>query len=134
YVLIPFIIMTICSIIIAYRLFYSLRNTTLKGKTRQSTRRARQISYMLLTLNLVFVLLLAPVVLAQVFQDLHQEYRYRLFNSITLVLSYSNHALNFILYGISSPQFRLTFKQLLGIHSIQYHHNGPAGFYTSTAF
>ncbi|CAF1249782.1 unnamed protein product, partial [Didymodactylos carnosus] len=134
YVLIPFIIMTICSIIVAYRLFYSLRNTTLKGKTRKTTRRARQISYMLLTLNLVFVLLLAPVVLAQVFQDLHQEYRYRLFNSITLVLSYSNHALNFILYGITSPQFRLTFRHLLGIHSVQYHHNGPPGFYTSTVF
>jgi hypothetical protein len=121
YVLIPFVIMTICSGIIAYRLFFSLNKTTMnkstKGKRHKSTRRAKQISYMLLILNLVFILLLAPIVIGQTFQDLNQEHRYRLYNSITLVLSYSNHALNFVLYGIASPQFRLTLRQLLGCQS-----------------
>ena len=69
---------------------------------------------MLLILNFVFVLLLAPIVIGQIFQDLNQEHQYRLYNSITLLLSYSNHALNFVLYGIASPQFRLTLRQLLG--------------------
>jgi len=118
YVFIPFVIMTMCSGIIAYRLFFSLSKTTMnksiKGKTRNGTHRARQISYMLLILNLVFVLLLAPIVIGQIFQDLNQEHHYRLYNSITLSLSYSNHALNFVLYGIASPQFRLTLRQLLG--------------------
>ncbi|UJR22455.1 hypothetical protein I4U23_025513 [Adineta vaga] len=119
YVLIPFLIMTICAGIIAYRLFFSLSKTPLtkksQKKTRKSTRRAKQISYMLLILNIVFVVLLAPIVIGQVFQELNQEHRYRLYNSITLVLSYSNHALNFVLYGIASPQFRLTLRQLLGL-------------------
>lgn len=118
YVLIPFIVMTICAGIIAYRLFFSLSHTTvhvaIKGKTRKGTRRAKQISYMLLILNLVFVILLTPIVIGQIFQDLNQEHRYRLYNSITLVMSYSNHALNFVLYGIASPQFRLTIRELLG--------------------
>ena len=121
YVLIPFLIMTICSGIIAYRLFFSLSKTTMnksiKGKIRRGTRRAKQISYMLLILNLVFVLLLAPIVIGQIFQDLNQEHQYRLYNSITLLLSYSNHALNFVLYGIASPQFRLTLRQLLGFRT-----------------
>lgn len=119
YAFIPFLIMSICTGIIAYRLFFSLSKTTVKiltkGKTRRGTRRAKQISYMLFILNIVFILLLAPIVLGQIFQDLNQEYRYRLFNSIALLLSYSNHALNFILYGVASPQFRLTLRQLLGI-------------------
>ncbi|CAM2725144.1 unnamed protein product [Rotaria socialis] len=117
YVLIPFIIMTICACIIAYRLFFSLRHTTVhvsvNGKTRRGTHRAKQVSYMLLTLNLVFVILLTPIVIGQIFQNLNEEHRYRLYNSITLLMSYSNHALNFVLYGIASPQFRLTLKQLL---------------------
>lgn len=121
YVLIPFIIMTICAGIIAYRLFFSLGNTSVhvavKGKTRRGTRRAKQVSYMLLTLNLVFVILLTPIVIGQIFQALNEEHRYRLYNSITLLMSYSNHALNFVLYGIASPQFRLTLKQLLGLAS-----------------
>lgn len=119
YVLIPFIIMTICAGIITYRLFFSLSQTplhrSLKGKTRKGTRRAKQISYMLLILNLVFVILLTPTVLGQIFQELNEEHRYQLYNSITLVMSYSNHALNFVLYGLASPQFRLTLRQLLGL-------------------
>jgi len=141
YVLIPFIIMTICAGIIAYRLFFSLGHTTIhmaiKGKTRKGTRRAKQISYMLLTLNLVFVILLTPIVLGQIFQELNQEHRYRLYNSITLLMSYSNHALNFVLYGIASPQFRLTLRQLLGFgnnFSPQSRRFTTYGCYTSTGF
>lgn len=140
YVLIPFIIMTICACIIAYRLFFSLSHTTMhvaiKGKTRNGTRRAKQISYMLLTLNLVFVILLTPVVLGQIFQDLNQEHRYRLYNSITLLMSYSNHALNFVLYGLASPQFRLTLKQLLGCGNNESFQRRVQtyGYYTSTGF
>ena len=141
YVLIPFIIMTICAGIIAYRLFFSLGHTTLhksiKGKTRKGTRRAKQISYMLLILNLVFVILLTPIVIGQVFQELNEEHRYRLYNSITLLMSYSNHALNFVLYGLASPQFRLTLKQLLGLGNNNESGQRRAqtyGYYTSTAF
>lgn len=139
YVLIPFLIMTICAGIIAYRLFFSLSRTTMKisikGETRRGgTHRAKQISYMLLILNLVFVILLAPIVIGQIFQNLNEEHRYRLYNSITLVLSYSNHALNFVLYGIASPQFRLTLKQLLGCHQqeLTQRRLHKYGLYTST--
>jgi hypothetical protein len=140
YVLIPFIIMTICAGIIAYRLFFSLSHTTrhrsLKGKTQTGTRRAKQISYMLLILNLVFVILLTPIVLGQIFQELNQEHRYRLYNSITLLMSYSNHALNFVLYGLASPQFRLTLRQLLGSgnNEINQRRLHACGYYTSTVF
>ncbi|CAF0839002.1 unnamed protein product [Adineta ricciae] len=138
YVLIPFIIMTVCASIIAYRLFFSFGHTTIhiaiKGKTRKGTRRAKQISYMLLILNLVFVILLTPVVLGQIFQELNQEHRYRLYNSITLLMSYSNHALNFVLYGIASPQFRLTLRQLLGFgtNDLSPRRLHTFGYYTST--
>lgn len=136
YVLIPFIIMTICAGIIAYRLFFSFSKTSLKSKARRSTQRAKQISYMLLVLNFVFVILLSPIVIGQIFQSLNEEHRYRVYNSITIVLSYSNHALNFVLYGITSPQFRLTLKELLGCSQQtptqrRLLHNG---LYTSTAF
>ena len=139
YVLIPFIIMTICACIIAYRLFFSLSNTALhtasKGKTRKGTRRAKQISYMLLILNLLFVILLTPIVLGQIFQELNEEHQYRLYNSITLCMSYSNHALNFVLYGIASPQFRLTLRQLLGFSPNDHTPRRVTtyGYYTSTA-
>ncbi|CAF0874120.1 unnamed protein product [Adineta steineri] len=138
YVLIPFLIMTICAGIIAYRLFFSLSKTTMnkttKNKTRKGTHRAKQISYMLLILNLVFIVLLAPIVIGQVFQELNQEHRYRLYNSITLLLSYSNHALNFVLYGIASPQFRVTLRQLLGLgnNEITQRRLHTFGLYTST--
>lgn len=138
YVLIPFLVMTVCASIIAYRLFFSLsRPATTKPKlqkSRKGTRRAKQISYMLLILNLVFVVLLAPIVIGQVFQELNEEHRYRLYNSITLVLSYSNHALNFVLYGIASSQFRLTLKQLLGLENAQSSQRRfqTIGLYTST--
>jgi hypothetical protein len=138
YVLIPFLIMTICASIIAYRLFFSLSKTSMnktnKGNTRKGTRRAKQISYMLFILNLVFVLLLTPIVIGQIFQDLNQEHRYRLYNSITLALSYSNHALNFVLYGIASPQFRVTLRQLLscGTNDIRQRRVHTFGLFTST--
>lgn len=141
YVLIPFIIMTICAGIIAYRLFFSLSHTpmhrSLKGKPRKGTRRAKQISYMLLVLNLVFVILLTPTVLGQIFQELNEEHRYRLYNSVTLLMSYSNHALNFVLYGIASPQFRLTLRQLLGLTTIETtvaRRSHTYGYYTSAGF
>jgi hypothetical protein len=140
YVLIPFVIMMTCACIIAYRLFFSLSktmamNTYVKGNKRHGTHRAKQISYMLLVLNFVFVILLSPIVIGQIFQNLNEEYRYRLYNSITLVLSYSNHALNFVLYGIASPQFRLTLKQLLGCqnHPLTPRRLNQYGLYTSTA-
>ena len=140
YVLIPFLIMTICACIIAYRLFFSLSKTTMnktaKGHTRKGTHRAKQISYMLLVLNLVFVILLSPIVIGQIFQAYNQEKNYLVYNSITLILSYTNHALNFVLYGIASPQFRLTLRQLLGLGP-----NDPSqrrthtfGLFTSTGF
>lgn len=140
YVLIPFLIMTICACIIAYRLFFSLSKTTMnktaKGHTRKGTHRAKQISYMLLILNLVFVILLSPIVIGQIFQDHKQEEHYRLYNSITLCLSYTNHALNFVLYGIASPQFRLTLRQLLGLspsdHAQRRSHT--FGVFTATGF
>ena len=136
YVLIPFIIMTICAGIIAYRLFFSFGKTSIKAKARRGTQRAKQISYMLLTLNFVFVILLAPIVIGQIFQDLNEEHRYRVYNSITLVLSYSNHALNFVLYGIASPQFRLTLKELLGCQqqTSSQKRLQQYGLYTSNAF
>jgi hypothetical protein len=141
YVLIPFVIMTICSSIIAYRLFFSLNKTTMNRSikrrfSRNGIQRAKQISYMLLILNLVFILLLSPIVIGQIFQRLHEEYHYRLFNSISLSLSYTNHALNFVLYGIASPQFRLTLRQLLGFVT---NNNTPRrshtfGLFTSAGF
>jgi hypothetical protein len=111
-------------------------HVAIKGKTRKGTRRAKQISYMLLTLNLVFVILLTPVVLGQIFQELNQEHRFRLYNSITLLMSYSNHALNFLLYGIASPQFRLTLRQLLGFGDPGLRRRRLQTFacYTSTGF
>ena len=116
YVFIPFLIMTICTGIITYRLF-SLRKTTLtrrvNGRMCTGTNRARQIFYMLLTLNLVFIVFLAPTAAGQIFQDLNKEYQYRSYNSVALVLTYSNYALNFVLYGVASSQFRLTLRQLL---------------------
>jgi MFS family permease len=140
YVLIPFIIMTICAGIIAYRLFFSLSKTTMdtriKWRARKGTHRAKQISYMLLVLNIVFVALLAPIVIGQIFQELNHEHHYRLYNSITLLLSYSNHALNFVLYGIASPQFRLTLKQLLGFgnNDTTQRRSFTFGLFTSTGF
>ncbi|CAF3184438.1 unnamed protein product [Rotaria sp. Silwood2] len=109
---------------------------SVKGKTRKGTRRAKQVSYMLLTLNLVFVILLTPIVIGQIFQELNQEHRYRLYNSITLLMSYSNHALNFVLYGIASPQFRITLKQLLGFenHYLAHRRFHTFGYCTTTAF
>ena len=120
YVLIPLIVMTICSIAISYRLFsvrHKIVHERFQRRTHSGRRRTEQLSYMLLILNLVFAILLTPIAVGQIFQELNQEYRYRLYNSITLLMSYSNHALNFIFYGITAPPFRSTLKQLLGIEN-----------------
>lgn len=67
----------------------------------------KHLSYTLITLNFIFFVLISPLVIVLVIMKnnkLSDESKI-LVNTVYL-LAYSNHSLNFFLYGFSSPPFR----------------------------
>ncbi|KAL8570353.1 hypothetical protein ACOMHN_035771 [Nucella lapillus] len=80
----------------------------------------RSISIMLLCAGLVFLLLTLPACLYHLFlkklydfNDLEEAGQSFLLYQIVTVLSDTNHAVNFMVYFLSSPRFRKRFAQLM---------------------
>ena len=104
YVLFPSVVMLICSIIIIFRIFgtnRSLRHNDNLSKKRFN--KNKQISYLLLTTNFIFICLVSPLL---VFNSLRLLQENSISTTVVYLLSYANHGLNFIFYGISCEKYR----------------------------
>lgn len=126
YSMIPFIIMSVCSVIILTRIrskskkyFEKLVN---KNNEQQRTniskrlRRNRQLLYMLLLTNSYFLLSMLPYcVMFILFKGKKSESNIE--QPLVHTLLYTNNAINFIFYGFSSQKYR---KELYSLFSKKY--------------
>jgi len=117
----PFAVMSICSIIIIHHILKSSRRflNNFKNKNSVLTRsihykrlkRDRQLLYLLLLINLLFILSSAPFCIS--FLLFRGDEGENGLGQLTVhVLAYSNNAFNFLLYGISSQKYRQEFFDL----------------------
>lgn len=81
-------------------------------KTKNSNRK-KNISYMLILLNFLFFTLVSPLLFVLVFLSGIENVReFKILINFVYILAYSNHCLNFVFYGISSPPYRKVVKVL----------------------
>lgn len=115
-VVIPFIIMSVCSVIILSRIRKKNKkyfNNLLQSRTSESNRtnacrrskRSRQLLYMLLITNLYFFLSQLPYCVTFVLFRGQEDEKY-VDQFIVHILSYTNNAVNFLFYGLSSQKYR----------------------------
>jgi hypothetical protein len=110
YVIGPFTIMTICSVIISIKAYLSSRNLQLtRNQSRVSVSRNNQVFIILLTTNTLFFCLVSPLVVLNAFGNIQEN---TAFTTIAYILAYANHALNFIFYGISCKSYRIEFIRI----------------------
>lgn len=115
--------MIACTIIIILTL---VRSSSRAGSTSaRRSRRRRNISVMLITINLVFIILTAPIVIylsvSEYFKDERNTYRNTIFvliKILCIILMNLNHAVNIIVYSITAKEFRSEMVNFL--HSILY--------------
>ena len=120
YCIIPFVTMCICSTMIIMRIKSKSRTMLLKMRTSSMNRhqrykrikRNRQLAGMLLLTNIYFIISSLPYCIMFV---LHRgkESENPLGQLTVHVMSYTNNAFNFFLYGISSQKYRKEFWILL---------------------
>ncbi len=82
-------------------------NHQIMSKSFSKNNKTRHLSYTLITLNVIFFILISPLVIVRIIikeGDMNEASKI-IINTVYL-LAYSNHSLNFFLYGFSSPPFR----------------------------
>ncbi|CAF2215319.1 unnamed protein product [Rotaria magnacalcarata] len=122
-VFLPFTAMIACTIIIILTL---VRSSTRSGSTSvRRSRRRRNISVMLITINLVFISLTAPIVIfLSMYPHLKEEQNnYRrvvliLIKIFCIILMNLNHSVNIIIYSVTAKEFRSETKNFL--HALLY--------------
>ena len=127
YAFIPFTVMSIGTFLIVYRVYYQHRRvfrSRLSGQNHQSSagttpNKAKSLFYLLFTLNLLYFILVSPVVLVTTLsRDPVEEHAYPRFKAIIYLMQYCNHSLNFIFYG------KIRVKEIFkGIHSLCFRYN-----------
>ena len=115
YALIPFTVMSIGTFFIVYRVYYQQRRVFRSRRPRKNNQagggatpnKAKSLFYLLFTLNLLYFILVSPVVLVTtiLFRDPDAEVAYPRFKAIIYLMQYCNHSLNFIFYGKSSSNY-----------------------------
>lgn len=84
-------------------------------KMKHSNRK-KHISYTLILLNILFFSLVSPLLFLLLFlSDIENVREYQFLINIVYILAYSNHCLNFIFYGLSSPPYRKAVKIILRV-------------------
>ena len=100
--------MSIGTFLIVYRVYYQQRRINRVGRTTQhnqasggTANKAKSLFYLLFTLNLLYFILVSPVVFVTtiLFRDPNEEVAYPRFKAIIYLMQYCNHSLNFIFYG-----------------------------------
>jgi hypothetical protein len=120
-VYLPFTLMFLCSTII----FRSVLRTM--GNANNSNKRlvARSLSTMLLSINVMFVLLTAPIVIylmveKRTFSSSSYEYdmkvkaKYKMIKLICIILMNANHTGNILVYCLTGTEFRTQLYNVLG--------------------
>ena len=113
--MIPFTVMSICSVIILVRIRSKSRKYFAKLMTKNNEqqktnfskrlRRNRQLLYMLLLTNLYFLLSMLPYcIMFVLFKGKKSENS--LEQPLVHTLLYTNNAINFVFYGLSSQKYR----------------------------
>jgi len=123
-VYLPFILMFLCSAII----FISVLRTM--GNANNSNKRlvARSLSTMLLSINTMFVLLTAPIVLYLMFEkqtsssrsyecDIKVKAKYKMVKLCFIILMNANHTGNILVYCLTGTEFRTQLFYVIGKHN-----------------
>jgi len=84
--------------------------------TNARANKAKHLTYTLIALNCVFFFLVSPLVITLIFFD--SPSLYKILINIVYLMSYSNHAINFILYYFSSPPYRDAFNKMFNIKNL----------------
>ena len=100
--------MCIGTFFIVYRVYYQHRRVFRSRRSNQNNslgavpNRAKSLFYLLFTLNLLYFILVSPVVFVTtiLFQDPTAELAYPRFKALIYLMQYCNHSLNFIFYGL----------------------------------
>ena len=108
YALIPFTVMSIGTFFIVYRVYYQQRRVFRSRRSGSSNpmcttpNKAKSLFYLLFTLNLLYFILVSPVVFVTtiLFRDPSAEVSYPRFKATIYIMQYCNHSLNFIFYGL----------------------------------
>ncbi|RNA01728.1 FMRFamide receptor-like [Brachionus plicatilis] len=127
--MVPFIVMSICSVIILTRIrskskkyferLVNKNNEQQKTNISKRLRRNRQLLYMLLLTNLYFLLSMLPYcVMFILFKGKQSESSIE--QPLVHTLLYTNNAINFIFYGFSSQKYR---KELYSLFSKRFKDN-----------
>ncbi|CAF0751718.1 unnamed protein product [Rotaria sordida] len=122
-VFIPFTAMIACTIIIILTL---VRSSSRAGSTSaRRSRRRRNISVMLITVNLVFISLTAPIVIFlsiyEYVKDDNNYYRHTilvLIKIFCIILMNLNHSVNIVIYSVTAREFRSEMANFL--HALLY--------------
>ncbi|CAF2382517.1 unnamed protein product [Rotaria sp. Silwood2] len=122
-VFIPFTAMIACTIIIILTL---VRSSSRAGSTSaRRSRRRRNISVMLITVNLVFISLTAPIVIFlsinEYVKDENNNYRQTvlvLIKILCIILMNLNHSVNIVIYSLTAREFRSEMTNFL--HALLY--------------
>jgi hypothetical protein len=98
--------MSIGTFFIVYRVYYQQRRVFRSRRsganpTGATPNKAKSLFYLLFTLNLLYFILVTPVVLVTtiLFRNANEEEAYPKFTAIVYLMQYCNHSLNFIFYG-----------------------------------
>ena len=76
---------------------------------QRRAKRNNQVYKLLLSLNILFFILVTPIVLCNYFKLLNRKYEIIL--ELVYVLAYLNHCINFVLYGLTCELFRTTLTE-----------------------
>jgi hypothetical protein len=99
--------MSIGTFFIVYRVYYQQRRVFRSRRTGANNpmgvapNKAKSLFYLLFTLNLLYFILVSPVVFVTtiLFRNPNEEVAYPRFKAIIYLMQYCNHSLNFIFYG-----------------------------------
>ena len=102
---IPFGIMLVCNSMIIYNVKFARR---VQSQTKSSAKKKRRMTLMLVLITFTFMILTLPSVITHTFLReflINKTYR-RMVNIIVNSLLHTSHAINFLLYVYSAPNFR----------------------------
>lgn len=104
-------------------------STGASGNSRMN--KTLHLTYTLISINTLFFCLVSPLVIMVCLVNNTEEIsKNKLLFNIVYLLAYSNHSLNFVFYGMSSPPFRQTIQSLF----VKRKENGSPHMHTVASF
>ena len=119
-VLLPFTIIFICNIFIIFKYTRISTFSSLKRKNRRRKEKDRQLTWLLLSTSILFILLSAPseindFVRTHLSENFQMKHVCQLWasTSIFILMHQANHASHFYVYTLTGPIFRKEFQKLI---------------------